>query len=82
MKIFPNPVRNGKASLVFESNVSENAWIYIYDELGRKTMMEKEYSINSGRNIIELDLSKLVKGVYFVSFNTTDNVITKQIVKD
>ena len=45
-------------------------------------MKEKEYSINSGSNIIELDLSKLVKGIYFVSFNTTDNVITKQIVKD
>lgn len=79
LSVSPNPV-SGNAIVNFESKVSADAKIIIYDLLN-KELLNNSIELVQGLNNFKVDASKFNPGVYFLMFSTPDkNYITKFIV--
>ncbi|MDR3001602.1 MAG: T9SS type A sorting domain-containing protein [Fibromonadaceae bacterium] len=63
--IFPNPVRQGKASMRFRilNNASE-ATLDIFDITGFRVFNHRTHNVNHGSNQMDIDLSKLGSDIY------------------
>lgn len=75
-QVFPNPVKN---TLTFEFQDDKSAYDYL--ELftcGAKPILQME--IISKR--IELDLSELNRGIYFLKLSGNENTTVRKIIKD
>ena len=71
--LYPNPVQN---ILRIENNSTiEITSIKIYDVLGRLVLVEK-------RNLNQVDVSYLDRGVLFVDIETDQGVYTKKVIKE
>ena len=55
--------------------------VVIYDELGRKTGKEYNQKLFFGENIIEINISDYMAGIYFVSLTIDNETVVKQIIK-
>jgi len=77
LKIFPNPAKT-QTSLQMFSNYNETVKVYIINSLGKKV---KEITTNVvyGQNTLNINLSDLAKGIYYVSTETKFE-IEKQIL--
>lgn len=73
IKLFPNPTSGALSLRNVPQNISE---VNIINVLGETVMKTK--TINSTN--VDLDLSKLVKGTYYIRFTSEDSVITKMVV--
>ena len=78
--IFPNPT-NDKATITYKLNIASEVKINVIDELGKKIKSTDLYYGIQGANSVQLDLTNLKSGIYFVSLNVDGKVFTKQIVK-
>ena len=72
--IYPNPATN---SLFIAKNNIDHAQIEIINELGQVVNVEK---ISSGSNLIELDVSSIVRGVYFVRIIGFESVEVQKVL--
>lgn len=72
--IYPNPATN---SLFIAKNNIDRAQIHIVNELGQVVNVE---TISTGSNIIELDVSSISRGVYFVWITGMDSVEVQKVV--
>ena len=77
MIVYPNPAKD---FLFIEFNVDTkcNTAIVISNIVGEVVLQENAIAVKSLKHII--DISSLSKGVYFISANMQDKVITKKIV--
>ncbi len=64
IRTYPNPARN---SLTLKFNLKENSNIdlSIIDVLGKEVFSQNYNQLNSGENIIDIDVNKYAKGIYY-----------------
>ena len=75
--IFPNPASDKiYLNYTIQNNASTN--ISLYNSLGIKIMDFKPNNLNSN---LEIDISNLPSGIYFINLRTGSETITKQFVK-
>ena len=77
LSVYPNPASQS-TTLNFTADKQIKYTILVTDISG-KTIIRKEYTSNTGENLIKLDVSKLASGSYFV--NITDAGKTIQATK-
>ena len=77
VNVFPNPT-TGKFS-VFSSQFSVER-IEIFDVYGRKQKAESRKQKAEGN--IEMDISNLQSGIYFIKITTETEIIVKKIIKN
>jgi PKD repeat protein len=75
--LYPNPTKGNV--FIQRSNSSESAVLFIRNILG-KTILEK--SMIKGEASTEISLSEYPKGVYLISVQTENGIITKRLVKE
>ncbi len=75
-KIFPNPA-SSVVRLQLSALSQQPAIVKIYDLNGRK-LIEKKYT--KGTETIELDVSHLKSGIYFIQMTMGNNTLTKKII--
>jgi len=78
-KIYPNP-SSGIYTLSFQYNKPQQVNITIRDVLGRQ-LLDSEYRSVSGYSSIQVDISKLPDGVYFIHLRTDENAMTTKLLK-
>ena len=78
MTTYPNPA-HGMVSLNLNLSQSGNATLSVVNELGQNVYAENRFLV-SGANTIQLNTSKFVPGVYFVSVATENGKATQRIV--
>ena len=76
MGIYPNPVFN--SALISHSKASEGASLTVLSVDGK---IIATYGIQTGATKTSIDVSRLAKGTYFVSFEDNDSQATAQFVK-
>ena len=69
MKFFPNPAKDN-AQLQFTLAESKDLALEVYNTLGQRAMQLPMQSFAQGENYLELDLSDLVPGLYFLEVRT------------
>jgi len=77
--LYPNPT-SGISQLVLTTENTSNATIRVVDINGR-TVMELNQTIETGIETINLDLSGLGAGVYFVQVNGTGFQSSQKLIK-
>lgn len=80
VSMYPNPA-NDQLTITLQSDENQTSTIGIVDMLGRKSLsIEKE--ISQGANKVDVDLSHLQKGVYFVQVTCNgENTIQKLVIE-
>lgn len=81
LSLYPNPA-NEKVFLNFDLTDHKNIEIIIYDVLGKSVKKLSSQNYNSGYNQIEIPVSDLSKGIYFLSMNVNGQITTNKIVID
>lgn len=64
--VYPNPT-SGKLNIVFRAKRQVNHTLIVIDLLGNRLMSEN-FSSKEGTNFLEMDLSALARGIYFLRF--------------
>jgi hypothetical protein len=76
--VFPNPASEKLSVAITGKGAMEQCVFTVYDQFGKK-VLEKQEKINFGRNLTDLNIENLNKGIYMVEIRTTDNsVVSKQ----
>ncbi len=73
-QVFPNPARD-IASIRMSMNEKSVIKIHVYDIRGQMMMKEK-FMLEIGENILDFDVSRFNKGVYYISIIGNKQVIT------
>jgi len=76
---YPNPVSNGKTFIHIEAKHSADLRIEIMNGMGQ-ILRTEERRLNSGKNVIELDVNSLASGNYFVKFTNGENVFFRKVM--
>lgn len=76
--IYPQPAES-KVTITFYDHHSKLDYI-LFDINGKK-LLNKTNTVISGE-ILEIDLSSIVAGIYFIKINTTDKTEVEKIIKD
>ena len=80
--IYPNPVLNNVVvSIPAETVNGYEVSIEVYDISGHKVMSGKQFIKATENNLIHLDLSEIVEGIYILKLNYSDRSYTKKLVK-
>ena len=81
VSLFPNPTKD-KFNISFTLDRIADVKLVVFDELGRIVKKEKVFQGYSGKNNISLDIASLKSGIYFVSLNINNEIVTNQIIKE
>ncbi len=82
LKIFPNPVKD-KLTIDLDINKKDQYRVDIFDQSGKQVKLSSIHFLENGSRSIDLDLSKLPFGLYFIRIsNSEDNYITSRIIKE
>ena len=73
--LFPNPT-NGRITITNKKHLKEVAIITIFDSKGA-TVLQEEFL---GQNPVDMDVSSLTKGIYFVKIQNEWEIETKKLV--
>ncbi len=76
----PNPT-NGNTQIVLELEKRSNIKLTVYNMLGMQTTNILEQELNSGEQVINLDLSDYAKGIYFVKFDLDGKIYSQKLLK-
>ena len=74
IKIYPNPANNSLQVTIGNEHVTD---VKIYDLLGKQIKIEELKRINDA---LQIDVSNLKEGVYFVDVKTSTEVLTKKLI--
>lgn len=77
--LYPNPATN-KITLEFNLSTTQNFTIEIKNILGQT--VKKTNSLSRGNNIVEIDISELPKGLYFVQLQNSSKVFSAKFIKE
>jgi hypothetical protein len=81
MKVYPNPV-NKIASFNITTSKPCNVNIKIYDIAGRLCLSDIKKVYNPGKQVIELNTTKLLKGAYTFEIESADGHYNGKLVKE
>ncbi len=79
VSLFPNPVSNNFVNVVLDFETETNLDYQLMDANGSVVRSQNFGKIAEGFNQIELSLYDVKAGIYFATFYTDDEVITKMI---
>ncbi|HEX8577673.1 MAG TPA: T9SS type A sorting domain-containing protein [Flavobacterium sp.] len=79
LKVYPNPATN-QITLEFNINTSKDTFIEINNILGQ-SVKKTVNSFPIGVNMMEIDLSELPKGLYFIQLQNDNKISSKKIIK-
>ncbi len=83
LKIFPNPVSDKVSISFLPPKYWNNSYkIEIYNVVGDVVLSQAEEIIQTGEQLLKLDLEGLSQGVYFIKIMDDNNSISKKFVKD
>ncbi len=77
--VFPNPMVGNTASIRVDSPKETEAIVRFVDQMGREVMMI-ESDLNVGDNLLQLNISRLPAGTYFVMVQVEGQVIPRRLV--
>ncbi len=77
LELFPNPT-NSKLRIILNSESDDLLNIELKDLMGNSIMKSTYYTIDG--KVLEIDLSVLPSGIYYISIKTIKKVITKKIL--
>jgi len=78
LEIYPNPTTSN-STITFSLNQNRTVNISIFNVDGKFVGELANESFTTGKHQVQMDLNELRPGVYFVSFNDGDNVLTKKV---
>ncbi len=80
IKIYPNPLTDGKLNLAYNSSDAEKVSVAIYSTDGKAL---KKFSFMKAEGVFRktIDLSDLAQGIYIVRININGSIITKTITR-
>ncbi|HNP99523.1 MAG TPA: T9SS type A sorting domain-containing protein [Bacteroidia bacterium] len=78
--LISNPVRS-LLSCRINSNRSFNADFVIHTIDGKRVNFSLSKSVSSGRTIIDIPVSELANGIYFITMNTGEKKYTRKFLK-
>jgi len=78
LNVYPNPSK-GFAEISFFANESQKAVVSISNIIGQEVYTSVN-SVNTGNNIIKIDLSKYENGIYIVKLKTKNNSLSKKLI--
>ncbi len=79
ISISPNPATNF-LNVTYVSKKEPEIFIDLTDVTGKKVIETVQVSSNAGNNVFQIETSKLLKGIYFISLKSGDVVKTKKVV--
>lgn len=79
MKVFPNPVRSGRADIEIYSLAYQDIEIILYNSQGKKVKDIYKGAIN-GQQFIGFNQGELHKGIYFIQLKGKKKTITNKLV--
>lgn len=79
LTVYPNPT-NGMVNVAIASTENTNAVINVIDLTG-KTVLSFNRTINAGSNKVEIDLSSLNNGIYFIATTANNSTTTSKVIK-
>jgi hypothetical protein len=77
-KVYPNPSTH-LTNLTFQLNESKQVSIEVVDITGKRLIQEEMGQMVQGNQFVELDVSSLAEGFYFLNLRLDEKVITKKI---
>jgi len=77
--IFPNPATDLLA-VSFSVSTAENVVFDLKDATGRTVMKMADKNFSTGNHLMNLDLSPLSRGIYFIEMKSGKSWITKKII--
>jgi hypothetical protein len=80
-EVFPNPSQSGIFQVRLNGAFYTDVQLKLSDALGRDLNINISISIEQGVEILELDLSDFVSGVYRLQLISTGGIFTKTLVK-
>ena len=78
MEVFPNPATD-LVNISITAEASENATLTIIGLDGNRLRSESKF-VNQGKDIMQLNVADLAKGVYFIQLKGESNVSIKKLV--
>lgn len=78
--MFPNPTSD-ELNIDFFLQEDSDVQVTVFDASG-KASVQQNRSVSKGDNIMQLDLSRLAPGMYFVQVRNGDEVTTKKLMKN
>ena len=78
-EVFPNPMVGSTANIRVDSPKETEAIVRFMDQMGREVMMI-ESDLNVGDNLLQLNISRLPAGTYFVMVQVEGKVIPRRLV--
>jgi Cu/Zn superoxide dismutase len=78
--VYPNP-SSGIVNVQIESSTSVPVQILVYDMLGKEVSAQMN-KLNAGSNLLNLNISNLENGIYFIRIQSDKQVITQKIIKN
>ncbi len=78
-QVFPNPLVGNTASILVDSPKETEAMIRFMDQMGREVMLI-ESDLNRGENLLQLNISRLPAGTYFMMIQVEGKVIPRRLV--
>lgn len=79
MIISPNPAKNN-VEVSFSINDNNDVNISIFNSLGAMVYSQNEGNLTSGNHTVNVNVSKLSSGVYYMNVKAGDNTITKKLI--
>lgn len=80
LAVMPNPVIHSTASAIFKVNGQQQIKVAVYDLSGRLAMVAAEGIMDSGEHQINIDISGLSSGMYFVQLTAGDSSAAVRMV--
>ena len=77
--VYPNPATDNM-QINFNLNDTKKVEIKIYNNLGAIVFSSIEGQLNSGNHTVEISVSDLAKGIYYMNLKAGENTISKKIV--
>ncbi len=76
-ELYPNPAVD-QVRMVFAAN-AERSQVDIFDLTG-KLVLTRNFAVNRGLSTLDMDISALESGVYFISLTSGSERVTQKLV--
>ncbi len=80
LRVFPNPAEPGTASVAFSLASGGPVVLTVYDLSGRVVREYMETSMEAGENLLELETSELIPGIYLIRLDSEGFQPTARLV--
>ena len=78
LSLYPNPVED-ELTLAYRSMDESETFVELFNSTGVKVLF-RPIKVLKGLNVIQLNVSQLPEGIYFLNINETNRRLTKQVV--